>query len=151
MIQGISGNDSSQGPLGTPKADLDKSAFMKLLVAQLQNQDPLQPTDNQAFIAQLAQFSSLEEMQGVNQNLVGLAMLQESNAQLGQLTDSSALIGKNVVFTDASGNEAAGIVEAVKLTESGVLLSIGDQDVPLSSVQAVTSGQTDDDSDQDDA
>lgn len=153
MIQGISASDALFGATDPTNNDLDKGAFMKLLVAQLKNQDPLAPTDNQAFISQLAEFSSLEEMQGVNQNLVALALLQENNAMLGQLTDSSALIGKSVVFLDASGAEASGVVDAVKLTATGVLLSIGDQDVPLHSVQAVTAGDAEDDpdDDQDDA
>lgn len=146
MIQGISANDPIHGAgAGLPSQQLDEKAFMKLLVAQLENQDPLAPKDNQEFIAQLAQFSSLEEMQGVNENLVALALLQEGNAQLGQLTDSSALIGKQVQYVDASGEERSGTVDAVKLTEEGVLLSIGDEDVPLGRVVAVTAGEDDPD------
>ena len=142
MIQGISANDSVFGAAGAGNAGLDKNAFMQLLVTQLKNQDPLAPTDNQAFIAQLAQFSSLEEMQGVNENLVALAMLQEGNALMGQLTESSALIGKDVTYTDANGAEQNGVVDAVKLMEGGVLLSIGDEEIPLTALVAVN-GATD--------
>lgn len=117
---------------------------MKLLVAQLRNQDPMAPTDNQQFIAQLAQFSTLEEMQGVNENLVALALLQESNAVLAQLTNSSSLIGKNVSYSDpSSGESARGVVDSVKLTEGQVLLHIDGQDVPLSHVTEVA-GQSGD-------
>ena len=94
MIEGIDANDPVFG--GTSDlatSNLDKDAFMQLLVTQLKNQDPLAPNDNQEFIAQLAQFSSLEEMQGVNENLVAMALLQESNALFSQLTNSSSLIG----------------------------------------------------------
>ena len=153
MIQGLSANDNVFGAAAAGNKQLDKGAFMKLLVAQLKNQDPLAPTDNQAFIAQLAQFSSLEEMQGVNENLVALAMLQEGNALLGQLTESSALIGKSVTYQDDSGEEATGIVDAVKLVSGAVLLSIGDEDVPLTAVTAVhapgDSGGSDDSSEGD--
>jgi len=48
---------------------LGKNDFMKLLLAQMQNQDPLNPTDNTEFVAQLAQFSSLEQMTEMNSNL----------------------------------------------------------------------------------
>jgi len=53
-----------------PKNDLDKDAFLKLLTTQLANQDPLNPIEDREFIAQLAQFSSLEQMQNLNKNLL---------------------------------------------------------------------------------
>lgn len=49
--------------------DLDKDAFLRLLVTQLQNQDPLSPMEDREFIAQMAQFSSLEQMQNLNKTL----------------------------------------------------------------------------------
>ena len=51
----------------------DKTEFLKLLVTQLQHQDPLQPQDGSAFVAQLAQFSSLEQLISINQNIATLA------------------------------------------------------------------------------
>ena len=48
-------------------------AFLSLLVTQLQHQDPLQPTDNSEFLAQLAQFSSLEQLTNIQQTLTGIA------------------------------------------------------------------------------
>lgn len=51
------------------KNDLDKDAFLRLLTTQLANQDPLNPIEDREFIAQLAQFSSLEQMQSLNKNM----------------------------------------------------------------------------------
>lgn len=51
---------------------LDKEAFLKLLVTQLANQNPLNPVEDKEFIAQLAQFSSLEQMQNLNKNLISM-------------------------------------------------------------------------------
>jgi flagellar basal-body rod modification protein FlgD len=138
MIEGISANDTIFGQATGPTQDLDKSAFMELLVAQMRNQDPMEPTSNDQFIAQLAQFSSLEEMQAVNENIVGLAVLQQSNALMSQLTDSSALIGMTVEYQDpVSGEPAVGQVASVKIEEGIAVLRIEGQDVPLASVSAV--------------
>lgn len=52
-----------------PKNDLDKDAFLRLLTTQLANQDPLNPIEDREFIAQLAQFSSLEQMQNLNKTI----------------------------------------------------------------------------------
>ena len=141
MLNGISANDplSLGASAGLPTQELDRDAFLKLLVTQMQNQDPMNPTQNEDMIAQLAQFSSLEEMQGVNENLVALALLQEGNAVLSQLTNSSALIGKQVIYADPQSNEArTGTVEAVKLSHGAVSLMIGGQDIALSSLSEIT-------------
>ncbi len=55
------------------KTDLDKDAFLRLLTTQLANQDPLNPMEDREFIAQLAQFSSLEQMQNLNKNVENLS------------------------------------------------------------------------------
>ena len=55
------------------KNDLDKDAFLRLLTTQLANQDPLNPMEDREFIAQLAQFSSLEQMQNLNKNIESLS------------------------------------------------------------------------------
>ncbi len=88
-------------------SDMDQETFLNLLVTQLQNQDPLNPQDSQDFCAQLAQFSSLEQLMSVNDNLGTLysATASMNNASMTQL------IGKEVVaygdeFTyDGSGDE----------------------------------------------
>ena len=76
---------------------LGKDDFLKLLTAQLSNQDPLNPMDNTQFVAQLAQFSALEQQMQANTNLEGIAIAQSAmnNAQVTQL------VGKTV---EAKGN-----------------------------------------------
>ena len=76
---------------------LNKDDFLNLLITQLQNQDPLNPTDSVEFTAQLAQFSSLEQLANVNDNLLELKNFQASinNSQ------AVALIGKTIT---AHGN-----------------------------------------------
>lgn len=76
MINGITGTggaaDTTQTN-GAPTNALGQDAFMKLLITQLQNQDPTQPQADGEFLAQLAQFSSLEQLQSMNQKLDVLA------------------------------------------------------------------------------
>ena len=76
------------------KQTLDQEDFLKLLVAQLQNQDPMKPMENAEFIGQMAQFSQLEETYNINGNLDGLTenVLQSNNFLL------ASLIGKNAVM-----------------------------------------------------
>lgn len=65
--------------------ELDKDAFLKILVTQLSNQDPLSPMEDKDFIAQLAQFSSLEELQTLNTG--------------STFSQASSLVGKNIYTT----------------------------------------------------
>jgi flagellar basal-body rod modification protein FlgD len=72
---------------GKVENDLDKDAFIKLLVTQLQYQDPLEPQENGEFIAQMAQFSSLEQMTNV------ATKLEDINTLVGNI-DTSVLVGQ---------------------------------------------------------
>ena len=72
---------------GKVENELDKDAFIKLLVTQLQYQDPLEPQENGEFIAQMAQFSSLEQMTNV------AGKLEDINTLVGNI-DTSVLVGQ---------------------------------------------------------
>ncbi len=86
------GWDSQAQGAQTSKSQLGKQDFMRLLISQIQNQDPLNPQDSSAFVAQLAQFSGLEQMVQMNQRLDSLAV--SSSASTG--TAVASLIGKTV-------------------------------------------------------
>jgi flagellar basal-body rod modification protein FlgD len=133
QIDGINSTDPISLS-GGKDAALGKDAFMSLLVMQMKNQDPMEPTKNDQMLAQLAQFQSLEEMDELNNNIVGLAVLQQSNAVLQQLTSSSALIGQDVRYTNEAGDEQWGKVEAVRIEDGVAQLQIGGKSVPLGSV-----------------
>ena len=77
----------------SPKTVLGKDEFMKMLIAQLKHQDPLNPMDGTAFTAQLAQFSSLEQLQNINTQLSSFTKQQQS---LGN-TQAVNLIGREVL------------------------------------------------------
>ena len=161
QIPGTSANDQAPSSLGASASfgsqELDRGAFLDLFVTQLKNQDPLDPVQNEAFVEQLATFSSLEQLEELNDNTVAMITLNQSNALLSQLTGSSALIGKSVSWTDPStGLTSSGTVERVKIQDGLAVLRIGENDVPLAAVDEIlgdVSEETDDlltDSDTDD-
>lgn len=65
----MSSNSSAESTSAAASPQADKDLFMKLLVAQLKNQDPLSPQDGTAFVAQLAQFNSLEQLTNIRQTM----------------------------------------------------------------------------------
>jgi flagellar basal-body rod modification protein FlgD len=130
-----SGGFLSQPPSSTSGANsnLDKDTFLQLLVAQLKYQDPLNPTDQTQFLAQSAQFTSLEKMEAVAD--------QTAQALAAQMAfGASGLVGRNVTYTDADGQQVSGTVSSVRFGAAGPQLSIGGSDVPMNSVVSV--GQT---------
>ena len=86
------------------KSTLDKDDFLRLLVAQLANQDPMNPMEDRDFIAQMAQFSSLEQMYNLNTQL---HLLRETPVQL------SHLIGEHITWVTDSGGKESGTVDAI--------------------------------------
>lgn len=108
MSTAVSGNSSTTAGTETTSSTSKKSAsnslgkddFLKLLVTQLANQDPLSPMDNTAFIAQMAQFSSLEQMQNMNTSTLA--------------TQANGMIGKTVTWTNSNNEPQTGTVTAVK-------------------------------------
>lgn len=112
----------------TSKDQLGKDDFLKLLVTQLKNQDPLKPMDDREFIAQLAQFSTLEQMQNMNSSFNAVRAIN--------------LIGKNIyaTITDNNGNSqtVTGKVDVVYKQNGEYFLQVNGIDVPVDAVTAVS-------------
>ena len=110
---------------------LDKNAFLKLLAAQARYQDPLSPSDNTQQMAQLAQFSSLEQMSNVVTELKTLGQASSTDRAL-------SLVGRDVTYLDAAGTATTGVVESVTITPEGPRLKInGLPDITPSAVTEV--------------
>ena len=127
-VNGISPTPSSS-TTGTAKvndnASLGKDDFLKLLVAQMQNQDPMNPTDSTASIAQMAQFSSLEQMTNIATSMDALNKSMTNFSQQSSLTQGAALIGKSVSGVDTDGvTTIEGTVESVKWLDGDPKLQI---------------------------
>ena len=111
----------------TPGGALGKEEFLNLLVAQLANQDPLNPMDSTESIAQLAQFSALEQMQNVATQI-------ESLRQSSGLIDAMLLQGQNVEAVDVNGATYSGTVESATWGAEGLVLTIGETQIAMSNI-----------------
>lgn len=85
---------SSTQQRGTPSPDLGKEEFLKILVAQLQNQDPLNPMEDKEFISQMATFSSLEQLMNMSNSIETLVQSQ----LVSPVIQYSHMIGKEVSY-----------------------------------------------------
>lgn len=106
--------------------DLGKDDFLQLLIAQLRNQDPLKPMEDREFIAQLAQFRTLEQMDKMTSGLDKL--MQAQNLAL-----ASGLLGRTV----QTKNGTSGAVSAVTLKDGVPTLQVGTEKVGLDVVTEV--------------
>lgn len=122
-----------------PGEETNKDLFLKLLVAQMSNQDPLNPQDPTQYVTQLAQFSSLEQMQSLNEGMEYLVGLTNGVLVNSAMSTASALIGKRIEAyapkeddTEETNNVAkgdekpddkktiTGVVEGIKI-ENGIV------------------------------
>jgi flagellar basal-body rod modification protein FlgD len=122
--------NTSSGTGAPPINGLGGQDFLQLLVMQLKNQAPLNPIDDQNFISQMAQLSSLEATNQVSDRVGQMVTNQQ---QLGAV----ALVGRDVEYTDSTGSTVQGKVSSLRLGGAAPMLRINDQDVPLDQIQAV--------------
>lgn len=114
---------------------VSQSDLFQILMTQLKFQDPLKPTDNAQFIAQLAQFTSLDQARQTNENMQSLLQMQAANQSVG-------LIGKTVEIIAPGGNQV-GQVTTISFDQGTPMLTVKVADnnqitgVSLSDVQTV--------------
>ncbi len=124
---------NSTSTASTKKAEdtnsLDKDAFLQLLVTQMKNQDPMNPSDNTEYMSQLAQFSSLEAMTNLNNT--------STNNQALNLTGQYVIMNT----TDSAGGTAqiSGLVDFVTIKDGSAMLSINDVYYPITDLDSVVS------------
>lgn len=114
--------------------ELGKDAFLKILVTQLKNQDPLKPMEDKEFISQMAQFSSLEQMNNINQNFSQLMDVQRVN-------QNSALIGKTIereLVGEESTQIISGEVTKISFEDGETFAHIENEDHPTINVKDIT-------------
>jgi len=119
----------------TKKADkasteLDKDAFLKILVEQLRHQDPSQPGDSQQYIQQMTQYSMLEQLNNISTAMQGQKIDTANTTALN-------LVGHTVTWKDTDG-EHSGVVDKVNFTQDGATITVGSTSgIALSTVTEV--------------
>ncbi|MCM3732164.1 flagellar hook assembly protein FlgD [Fictibacillus nanhaiensis] len=117
---------------------LGKDDFLKILITQLQNQDPTSPMQDREFIAQMASFSSLEQMTNMNQTMQQFLTFQTEASLLQQ----SQMIGKQVTYESETVNaEGEKVVEEKEGTVKAVLFERGSVMLEMSDGTKITSFQ----------
>ncbi|MFZ5495079.1 MAG: flagellar hook capping FlgD N-terminal domain-containing protein [Verrucomicrobiota bacterium] len=127
---GVLAYGNSSMPRTTKKTALGSEDFMKLLAVQFQSQDPMKPMEDTAFIAQMAQFSALEQS---NSLVREMALLRSDQQNL----TASGMLGRTVTVEDADGLPVSGQVTAIENTTNGPVLVIAGVKYPLSAVTRV--------------
>lgn len=147
IYEGLKLNTQSNTVQNKQQGILGKDDFLKILITQLQNQDPSNPMDDREFIAQMSQFSSLEQMTNMNQAMQKFVTMQSSQ----NLVQHSELIGKKVQWKRevpideyrSKTEYVENVVTSVKLENDGQLRMQLDDDRWISSEQLVQVSKVD--------
>jgi flagellar basal-body rod modification protein FlgD len=149
-VSGVSGSGSNSNNVFTsfvdnPSSALGKTDFLEMLVTKLKYQDPFNPMTDESFIADLAQFSSLEQMQNLNSTIQSQAEAMESlninmiGLMLMQNTSQAAsLIGKTVTVSDENaGTTIEGKVDVVRFVDGQPKIVVGETEYDLSLIKEI--------------
>ena len=140
----VTKKNATPDQISNPNAAMGKNDFLQMFITKLENQDPTSPVDDAAFTADMAQFSTLEQMQNLNSsateqttalanlntNIVGLMAMQNT-------TQAASLIGKTVTVSTA-GADVTGAVSVVKFVSGQPVITVNGVDYQLSSIKAIS-------------
>ncbi len=119
----------------TPVKTLGQEDFLKLLSLQFQSQDPLKPMDDTSFLAQMAQFTSLQQMSSLTTEIDQMRSDQQKLA-------STSDLGRSVTMDDGNGKTVTGTVSAVDTSGATPQLKVNGAYYPLSALLSVTDAST---------
>jgi flagellar basal-body rod modification protein FlgD len=132
--QMIAGGAASGSTTSADNTQLSPQAFLQLLVAQLQYQDPSSPVDTSQFMNETATLTQVQTMQSNSQALT--EMLASQQAQT-----ATTMVGHTVTYTDPTGATSTGLVTAATVSNSPPTLRIGDADIALNQIKEVLQNQ----------
>jgi flagellar basal-body rod modification protein FlgD len=139
VLEGVNGTGQQQennqgsggGLTGGIGGGAGKNDFMKILLAQLKNQNPLKPQKSGKFVQQMASLTSLEQMTKISNSLKSFQQSQKSQQFL-------TLLGKKVEVKTSKGNNVTGEVKSVKYGDDSTSVSIGENSVATDDITAIS-------------
>ena len=117
-VTGVFGYSTPTTSSAQSSNGMGKDTFMKLLVAQMRQQNPMEPTDDKEMIAQMTQFSMLEQ-------ITNMATANADLAAAGRMSQAVTLIGRTVTYLDSDGHTQTGTVEQVAVVDGAPSLTVG--------------------------
>jgi len=120
-------------PSESRRVELGKDDFLKLLLTELRYQNAFKPVDDKEMLAQMAQFSTLEQMQNLSLAVEGLAKIQHA-------MQAAALIGKTVTAAVGDDKVITGVVSSVRVKDGVAYLVVDGKEVLASQVTTITQG-----------
>jgi flagellar basal-body rod modification protein FlgD len=127
-----SSSDAATNNALTSLESVNTSQFLQMMIAELQNQDPMDPTSTSDIMTQLSQMQQIASTNQLSTTLNGLAVGQS-------VSSGSALLGATVAGLDVNGAAANGVVSSVSIANGAATLQVGTQSVPLANVTSITS------------
>lgn len=129
-ISNLSFGADKTGSQSDSLRDVNLDDFLKLMITELQNQDPLNPMENDKILQQISQIREIEATSGLTDTLGEIHLGQ-------QLSASSALIGRTINGLTDAGDEVVGVVEKVEVADGVASLAVDGQKVRLANVSAI--------------
>ena len=120
IVNGVDTAKSTTDTSTTPPKStsmIDYNGFLQLLIAQMRNQDPTNPTDSTEYMSQLAQLSSVEQAVQTNAKL-------DTLLSTSAITQAEGLIGRTASFTDESGTSTTGKIKEVYIIQGGAVATL---------------------------
>lgn len=121
---------ATKGTSASNLSSITPDDFLKMLITELQNQDPMNPTDNAQILQQISQISNIQATSTLTKSLN--AMLTEQN-----LSAASALVGRSVQGLADDGTQAVGMVDSVTIADGTAKLNVGQQTLSLDNIQQI--------------
>ena len=121
---------ATSGSTPAPKQTMDKDVFLKLLVAQMSNQDPSSPMDTNAMMAQTTQLAMMEQ-------ITAMTTTTNESFALNMRQAAAAFLGREASYVDADGVTQTGTVTKVSFEQGVPTVTIGDKSIPLDAVSGL--------------